>query len=143
MTAVAGSPGVNPAASVGFDIPKEALAPLLQFPYAIAAKRTGFAGFELSKEETDALVPMLDAVLKQYLPQVSGPHAALMMFGGSIAVITGIRYSMYLDFKAANTLLQNAKTDNGTFKKSSDYPIKGVSPELMPRESQIMPGVHV
>lgn len=81
------------------EIPREVLSPLVQFPYLIAAKRTGFDGFALSKEEVDALVPMVDHCIRQYMPNVTGPHAVAVTLLGTVAMMTGTRYMMYLDWR--------------------------------------------
>ena len=130
-SAPSASPLSNPVApqTVPLDIPKEVLIPVINFPYSIAAKRTGFSGFKLDKEECDAIIPLVDQCLKQYLPSVTGPHAAAVALLGTISVITALKYSAYLDFKNESAKEKNAKFD------------REESPA--PREAQIMPGVHV
>lgn len=89
-----------PSATASFEIPREALKPLVQFPYAIAAKKTGFEGFLLEEETANALVPMVDSVIRQYLPTTIGPHATLITLCGTLLVVTGSKYMMYLDWRA-------------------------------------------
>lgn len=72
----------------------------LEFPYLIAAKRTGFDGFKLSDEEKQAIVPQLDACVKQYMPQSASPMTALIVTAATITVLSAMKYYMYLDFIA-------------------------------------------
>lgn len=97
------SSGAVPAPQPSFEIPKEVLEPAIQFPFALAAKRTGFDGFALGKEEVDAIVPLADQCAKQYLPTTMGPHSALIMLCGTVIAITGMKYMMFLDWRAGKT----------------------------------------
>lgn len=69
----------------------------------MAAKRTGFDGFALSDEEADGIAPLVDAVLRQYLPNNS-PHAAAYTLAGVLLVTTGVRYMAYLDWRAERVI---------------------------------------
>lgn len=81
-------------------LPPAVLALALQCPFLIAEKRTGFEGFRLNKDELDALVPQLDQVCRQYMPMLNTPHAALAVFGMSMATVAVTKYMLYLDFQA-------------------------------------------
>lgn len=79
-------------------IPPEIIRNALQMPFAIAAAQTGFAGFALSKDEADPLVPMADAIGAKWLPQI-GPYGIELMFCGSIASLAFVKYMAFLEFK--------------------------------------------
>lgn len=80
-------------------IPKELLSPMLKFPFKIAALRTGYEGFTLDDDEAEGLVPQLDQVLRTYMPQASSGEMALVIFGASLATVSGMKYMLYLDWK--------------------------------------------
>lgn len=93
------STGAPSPTSEAIDIPVALLKPVLQFPFRIAASKTGYEGFNLSDDEADSMAPMLDQVLKAYLPQLNGPQAALAALGASLAVITSTKYLAMLEWK--------------------------------------------
>lgn len=80
-----------------FQLPPEAIGPYLKLPFSLAAKKTGWGGWELSQEEVEALTPLADAVIKQYLPMINSPHAALILFAGSLAGLTVTKWVMWSD----------------------------------------------
>lgn len=102
-------------ASVESPIPKEALGPILQAPFKALALKTGFQPFELSQPEVDALVPMTDQVLKQYLSVTSmGPHAALITLATTLTVLSGVRYMSYLQWRRDSIEKWNASQNLGS-----------------------------
>jgi len=81
-------------------IPPEVLRKGLEIPFAIAAGQTGFAGFALSREESEPLIPLTDQMLVKYLPNL-GPYSLELLFVGSVLSLAGVKYLAYLDFKQA------------------------------------------
>jgi len=95
-----------------FDIPKEAISPILQMPFKAAALKTGFDGWNLSSEEANAVAPMVDAVIKRYLPDSTNPHAALIALCGTLTVFTGIRYMAFLEWKKDQVKIQPGSSEH-------------------------------
>lgn len=67
-------------------------------PFAMLASQTGFAGFALTKDESDPLVPMADMLMGKWLPTI-GPYGIELMFCASILSLAGVKYMAYSDFK--------------------------------------------
>lgn len=82
-------------------------------PFAMAASKTGFAGFALSKEESDPLVPMADMLMGKWLPTI-GPYGIELMFIGSIVSLAGVKYMAFLDFKKEREKKERAVATSGT-----------------------------
>lgn len=81
--------------------PNPALVPVLQFPFKLAAIKTGYDGFKLDRSDAEGMVPLLDACLNQYMPTVgNSPHMALMAFGVTLAVTAGMKTMAYVEWKA-------------------------------------------
>lgn len=77
------------------EIPKAALRPALELPFALIAKRTGHEGFRLSSDELDELVPLVEQTVKAYVPAMHGPHAAATMLAGSLALLAVSKFMSY------------------------------------------------
>jgi len=92
------SSAIGAPAPITTGIPHEVIRNGLEMPFAMAAAKTGFAGFALKKDESDPLVPMADMVMVKWLPTI-GPYGVEMMFCGSILALAGVKYMAYLDFK--------------------------------------------
>ena len=77
------------------------IGPVISLPFAVVANKTGFDGFSLSEEEQKALVPQVNAVLLQYMPQaIESPHAPAFMLAGTIAILAFTKYSAFKSWEA-------------------------------------------
>ena len=92
-------------------IPTAILAPMLKFPFKIAALKTGYEGFSLEDGEADSLAPQLDQVLRTYMPQANSGEMALVVFAASLATVGGMKYMLYLDWK--NEQKEKKAQENG------------------------------
>lgn len=93
------STGAPPALTVqSSGIPHPIIRNGLEMPFAMAAAQTGFAGFALTRDESDPLVPMADMLMGKWLPTI-GPYGIELMFCGSIASLAFVKYMTFLDFK--------------------------------------------
>lgn len=89
---------INAFSPISSGIPLEIIRNGLEMPFAIAAASSGYAGFALSKDESDPLVPQADHLIAKYLPEM-GPNGALYMFSFSILALAAVKYMGYQDFK--------------------------------------------
>lgn len=108
----AGASPIGGSLEPAFSIPKEALAPLIKFPYKAAALKTGFDGFALDDAECEALVPLVDQCLRQYMPATQTAHGAAIALSVTLVMFTGMKYMAYLEFsKSKEKSLQELNTD--------------------------------
>jgi len=80
------------------NLPVELTTGMLQAPFAIYAKRTGFEGFHLEKETADSLNPAINECIRKYFPQGMGDHAALFTLVGTLGFVAFSKYMAYQDF---------------------------------------------
>lgn len=92
-------PAAPSAAPVSI-IPSAFLEPAISFPFEVAALRTGFQGFKLEQEYAKELAPQVDAVLKQYLPQLESKHAALLGLATNLSLVVAMKYMAYTQWRA-------------------------------------------
>lgn len=83
----------------GVSIPPGMLKPVIEFPFRIAAARTGYTGFALDSSESESISPLLDQCVNQYAPTVAGPHAAALMLGAMLVMTAGMKYLTYVEWK--------------------------------------------
>lgn len=91
------SPGGSPAQEPA--IPPAVLAPVIKIPYALAARATGFAGFQLEDEIAMEIAPQLDMVLRTYLPAMESKHQALFGLCSTLGIVTVGKYMLYTAWK--------------------------------------------
>ena len=102
---------VSPPQESAIAIPKEALKPLIQFPYKAWALKTGFDGCALDDSEADALAPMVDECLKRYMPATQSEHGPLIVLCVTAVMFTGMKYMALLEWqKAKREHAQNDRT---------------------------------
>lgn len=91
-------PGGSPAPVPQADL-TPILKPAVQMPFEIAAIRTGYEGWRLDEAETNLLAMQVDAIAKEYMPQLSGRWASLVALSLSVAMISGTRFLSYSAWK--------------------------------------------
>lgn len=94
-------------------IPKEALKPLIQFPYKAWALKTGFDGCALDDSEAEALAPMVDECLKRYMPATQSEHGPLIVLCVTAVMFTGMKYMALLEWQKMKRE-QNASNDRSS-----------------------------
>jgi len=100
-TVVDASPSaVNLPPPAPVNLPVELTTGMLQAPFAIYAKRTGFEGFNLEKETADSLNPAINECISKYFPAGMGEHAALFTLVGTLGFVAFSKYMAYQDFLA-------------------------------------------
>lgn len=101
----------SPSQESAIAIPKEALKPLIQFPYKAWALKTGFDGCALDASEADALAPLVDECLKRYMPATQSEHGPLIVLCVTAVMFTGMKYMALLEWqKAKREHAQNDRT---------------------------------
>lgn len=91
------------------NLPVELTTGMLQAPFAIYAKRTGFEGFALEKETADGLNPAINEVIRKYFPAGMGEHAALFTLVGTLGFVAFSKYMAYQDFLSAQAKIAESK----------------------------------
>lgn len=76
--------------------PPASLKAMIALPFDLAAMKTGFAGFQLTPEEAEAIAPSLHEVMIAYAPAVTGPHVALLALAGALFSIGIGKYVAFL-----------------------------------------------
>jgi hypothetical protein len=106
------------------------LGPVIGMPFDAVALRTGFDGFKLAEDEKKALAPQLQQVLNVYMPQLSNsPHAALMMFAGSIGMLALTKYMAFMSWQ--RTEIEKSKSAPKTESKpETTYPGGSMFPTI-------------
>lgn len=72
---------------------------ILNMPFDGLAKVTEFDGFKLPADKLDSCAPLMDKVMKQYLPQMEGPHAALMALSIGLGTHLAVSSFAFWQFK--------------------------------------------
>lgn len=104
---------VAPQPESAISIPKEALKPLIQFPYKAWALKTGFDGCALDDSEAEALAPMVDECLKRYMPATQSEHGPLIVLCVTAVMFTGMKYMALLEWQKMKRE-QNAQNDRSS-----------------------------
>lgn len=105
--------GGNPSspAAMALDIPTTALRPVLQLPFTLLRAKTGFEGFKLSDDAVSDCLPLLDHVLKQYLPATDSPHAPAFLLVTTLGTHLFLQYQEYRAWAAVKTAGASSKPD--------------------------------
>lgn len=97
-----------------------AMVPILKYvvraPFQVAAARTGFEKFDLEDSESTELATLADAVLSQYLPQLSGDKAAIITFVAALGAVGFSKYMLYQEHVSKEPKKEetNAQSENVT-----------------------------
>lgn len=119
----ADSPVQEPIDS-GPSFPEPALKIALSIPFSLVAEKTHYDGFNLKEDEQSLLAPILDTVLKRYMPNIAeSPHAALATLAVSIG---GLALSKFLAYRVWKT--EQVKVAHETAVKEVDQPIDPQNP---------------
>ncbi len=87
------------AAIVAPAIPPEYLKPVINFPFMLAAKRTGFDGFNLSDQEQLQNAELLEKCMARYFPQLQTDHAELVGLALGVGIAFYGRFLSYQEYR--------------------------------------------
>ena len=90
-----GESSVGNESMAGPGIPVEALTPAIRLPFGLVAARTGFDGWALSEEEAKSVAPLVDAVMRRYLPSGPSKHGEAVALAVTLTAFTGMRLMAY------------------------------------------------
>jgi len=75
--------------------PPDFLKPVVNFPFQLAAMKTGWAGWNLTEEEKLSNAQFLDACMRRYLPQLQTEHAEIVGLSIGLGMAAVSRYLAY------------------------------------------------
>ena len=108
------------------EIPTVMLRPALNLPFSVLRAKTGFDGFKLPDEVANECLPLLEHVLKQYLPATNSPHAPAMTLVGTLGMVLAVQFSEFRAWKKENEKPSKTPEKNPAKNHFAGFPVEHV-----------------
>lgn len=119
---------VEKPASVVIPLPPPTyLKSAVNFPFQLAAMKSGWAGWNLTEQEKEENAQILDAVLKRYVPQFGSEHPELFALCFSLGMAIGVRYLAFQEILRVAQAREAAEQGAGDASVSANGPVAGAA----------------